>query len=1019
MTKGSFSILWLGVLAGMSVATQAATVAVDFALDANAGVIPARAADSHTDFGDTWNFSDTVPLLDGGSLPVSGNTNAVVFGGMKAGWGTSTNYNPKFVIDRANERLQLQINSGNPPHSMEGMLLWNQAGFLNGMDSKQVVFDAESSMTVSFSAFNGTTRFAVQDGGTWYVSESTFPGTGTHTLNAPTSVRWAPVSTDGSYAIGSFDSRSLMDIRGVGIYLEMTSQNNQVNLKMEEFRMVAGVHDGAGSGYQEWAFSFPLSGGPYADDDGDGASNLKEFAQGGNPTNAANSGYPVESWAAEAGGATWLYFKHPYRPGVNSGIDYRLEVSGTLLEASWLQAGAQYVETVDDGFEAGLDAVVYRVPADQHDQRYARITADAVAAIPAPLANLDIFTQGYPLGMYFRYTEGKVGSVDYDTWATRYGYLDGMLGKMLDEEIYGRTTNSLPHYVQFKQDYTNQLALLHFNGNARDPRFDREAFAPQLFVHYVGCNSLDAISSAETVSVIEVEDTTCFLTNIGRDNEGTDNITICALDAEGLPDWTVHEETILLSIDAGNSTITVERGAFGSTPLAFPSNQAYLAAHDYEGPWSDGQILWAYNHTLKPPPDSNGKLLWEVLAEDLGNRFLPGGQLELIDGIEFDVLVDDRGATGGDGRKKDFDGDGVKDTVDVDGINTYGVGVIQFLARLREIMGPGKLIMADGHSSSKQRGFNILNGIESERFPNFGDDEIDEWSEGMNRHTFWLENCYPPAFNFIKYDPEVFLPNTHRLGYAAAVLTDTAISSAGEPRDGFNIHEWDEFRAGELNQWNWLGRPLGPVQHLAQQQPNLFQGLAVSSLITTSATKVDGPTGLELTESSGDITFTLDVPGHLQGEDLTIFITLSADPIAGYPATRNRLFELMEPVSNKVVMSWAGTKPFEGGFYFKDLNTAQLSAEIESSERLTLHSVTAHALPDICYRVFENGVVIANPSLDPFTFDAAALLPGMSLQHLEAHPNQDDTVNTGLPSGAQIQIPAKDAVFLIRLEAID
>lgn len=127
----------------------------------------------------------------------------------------------------------------------------------------------------------------------------------------------------------------------------------------------------------------------------------------------------------------------------------------------------------------------------------------------------------------------------------------------------------------------------------------------------------------------------------------------------------------------------------------------------------------------------------------------------------------------------------------------------------------------------------------------------------------------------------------------------------------------------------------------------------------------------------------------------------------------------MEPVSNKVVMSWAGTKPFEGGFYFKDLNTAQLSAEIESSERLTLHSVTAHALPDICYRVFENGVVIANPSLDPFTFDAAALLPGMSLQHLEAHPNQDDTVNTGLPSGAQIQIPAKDAVFLIRLEAID
>ncbi|MCF7854755.1 MAG: hypothetical protein K9N51_08160, partial [Candidatus Pacebacteria bacterium] len=293
---------------------------------------------------------------------------------------------------------------------------------------------------------------------------------------------------------------------------------------------------------------------------------------------------------------------------------------------------------------------------------------------------------------------------------------------------------------------------------------------------------------------------------------------------------------------------------------------------------------------------------------------------------------------------------------------------------------------------------------------------IDECSGGMNRHKFWLENCFPPAFNYVKYDPDVFQPNLHRLGYAAAVLTDTAISSSEKPRDGFDIHEWDELRAGELNQWNWLGRPLGPVQHLARQQPNLLQGVDLSSLITTSAAKVDGPSGLELTGNGDDIEFSLDVPGHLLGEDLTIFIALSADPIAGYPATRNRLFELTDTVGDKVVMSWAGTKPFEAGFYFKDLNAAQLGAEIESSERLMLHSVTAHAHPDICYRIFENGVVIANPSLDPFTFDVSALLPGMNLQHLEAHRNQDDTVNTGLPAGDQIQLPAKDAVFLIRQE---
>ena len=45
----------------------------------------------------------------------------------------------------------------------------------------------------------------------------------------------------------------------------------------------------------------------------------------------------------------------------------------------------------------------------------------------------------------------------------------------------------------------------------------------------------------------------------------------------------------------------------------------------------------------------------------------------------------------------------------------------------------------------------VLNGIESEGFPNLSDWEMHDWSGGLNRHAFWDANARAPALNYINH----------------------------------------------------------------------------------------------------------------------------------------------------------------------------------------------------------------------------------------------------------------------------
>ena len=90
-------------------------------------------------------------------------------------------------------------------------------------------------------------------------------------------------------------------------------------------------------------------------------------------------------------------------------------------------------------------------------------------------------------------------------------------------------------------------------------------------------------------------------------------------------------------------------------------------------------------------------------------------------------------------RGMDADADGKAEAAVIDGLNTYGIGVIEFCRRLRHRFPADKLLLADGMLERHQRAFHILNGIESEGFPHLGDLEMRDWSGGLNRHWFWAQ----------------------------------------------------------------------------------------------------------------------------------------------------------------------------------------------------------------------------------------------------------------------------------------
>jgi len=447
----------------------------------------------------------------------------------------------------------------------------------------------------------------------------------------------------------------------------------------------------------------------------------------------------------------------------------------------------------------------------------------------------------HPRAFFFRSSEGLAANprVPYQRWDATFNRLMGIMGKTLEEEVLGRSKRNIDFFTRFKKAHPDQIVLLHYNGNARDPRDAGGKFFAGHWIYYTGATILAPVPAEAGETDIRVSNSKLFLTGMGRYRASNEDIGLCEVDDNGRPDWHRSEQVQLISVDHAAGTIRVRRGCYDTKPRAFPKG-AYAAAHVTEGPWgSKNNIMWYYNYALTCPRDKAGRTCSDVLVDDLCELFLPGGRLAAYDGLEFDVLHHTVGGGGGR-RGPDVDADGKPDRGVVNGRNVYGAGVVEFCRALRKRFGEDRLIMADGHSPRNQRVFGILNGLESEGWPALSDHEIRDWSGGLNRHFYWDAHAREPKFNYINHKftqagdapgtrirPKVPF-STHRLVFAGGVFTNSAICYAFTPRPepGEMIGIWDELRMGRENKLGWLGRPKGPAVRAARETRNVLPSTA-------------------------------------------------------------------------------------------------------------------------------------------------------------------------------------------------
>jgi len=812
--------------------------------------------------------------------------------------------------------------------------------------------------------------------------------------------------------------------------------------------------------------------------------------------------------------------------------------------------------------------------ADLHASGHPVSAADATASSSGPsrparnLASLSILGPDYPRVFFFRASEGGPGRRGgvYERWEAEFNRLQGILGKCLDEEVLGREVRNPEFFSRFKQRQPQQVVLLHAE---------------------VG----------ETV--IQVEDVSDFKVNTGRYQTSNDDIGLFGITADGKHDWSHCEQVQLVSVDEKAKTVRVKRGCYGTRPLAFQAGQSRAAAHATEGPWGQtNNLMWYYNHAAHCPRDPQGRTCDDLLVDDLAAWFGPDGKLAAFDGLEFDVLFHE--------THGDTDGDGELDHGMVEGVNGYGIGVVEFVRKLRARLGDDFLIQADGALGPggvrSQRAWGLLNGIESEGWPNLNQWEMDDWSGGLNRHFFWRDNARPPAFNYINHKwiqgvpgqpgvtraPEVPFAR-HRLVFAAAQFTDAMLCYSLPPKqdaDG-RIGIWDEFRCGSADTLGWLGRPQGEAVHLAAAAPDLLAGRGAAAARPIPVAVQDA--------QPAELAFLLaEVP--ISSDELTVLVTMKAEPRRNYPREVARLVQLevsggetrlleRKPAATGMVLrgegerpldrefgarvdyrpdetigdlaleayaihppyingrgavfwirdvdvpqdaelrfqlgmgarsparsdgvwfqvwaaewhadqpgasplgefrqvfekstkahawlpqrvpltdwagkrvrlkfvadcgprdnattdhgfwgdvkmvragvaeadltpakaytSWANERAFTSVFYFRDLRSPRvdLKLTIEGGEPVTLEKISAHAHPDAMYRLFERGIVLANPSRRPLTFDLEQLSPGVRYRRIQGTLNQDLETNNGRPVGEQVTLGERDALFLVR-----
>jgi hypothetical protein len=686
------------------------------------------------------------------------------------------------------------------------------------------------------------------------------------------------------------------------------------------------------------------------------------------------------------------------------------------------------------------------------------------------LKDLEYFRSGYPRVFFFRPSEHfACGKISFEEWERIFIRLMGIMGKVTKEEPYipfiapevnpafkdeALRDQAKEYFVRFKKRHPEQLVLLHYNGDDRDTKDNIEKFSAGHWLYYIGCRITEDVPIEEDETEIHIEDPTLFHINTGSGpyngggEEGgkrlrKEDIGLCMIDGEGKPDWNMSEQVKLIAVDLDRKVIKVKRGCYGTKPLAFPTNRSYAAAHCYADWYPSPNILWRYNYSTLCPNDSKGRTAADILLNELVSRFSSGGDLEVFDGLEFDVLfgIADVFVKYAKNRGIDTNGDGNVDNGWINGVNYFQIGVYDFLKRLRRRLGEERIIQADV-GVHMQRAFGILNGVESEGWPNQRSLKIDTWSNGVNDHFFWSQNARKPSFSYIAHKLWASrkggttwpLAPFHlsRLIFAAVQCFGSGICyyAAPDPEPGEAFGIWDELKKGIEHEKGWLGQPLASAVRLALKEKDLLDGTGkkISAEFVERFQGEDIQFGFEKTNNSirvstkkrkAQLIFNLvDVPCN--GSELFISFKIKAEPMELYPIdiARPVWVRLVNPDGSKYqekFRAWCNPSWFEASFYFREVNSSKVNIEftVENSEPIWISDLSVHAHPDAMYRIFEKGLVLANPSNHDYTFNIEKIDPNRKYRRLIGSSKQDTKTNDGSPIGKTVTLKPLDGLFLV------
>ncbi|MDF7823694.1 hypothetical protein P4B35_06680 [Pontiellaceae bacterium B12227] len=192
---------------------------------------------------------------------------------------------------------------------------------------------------------------------------------------------WTTVT--GSYTIaiddaGTFGGIQIRNPKGQGAYTSADGvylDNIQITIQTIEPDLT-GLFD-------DWAAGYSLTGTnatSTANPDGDALNNLYEYALGGNPTNANDTGYATMLNSGDDGGTNWFYYVHPENnTAAKSGLNYTLNSDENLVVApGWTNAVYEVLGTAEDFYADGFNAVTNRISTEGKSQEFIKLQIDGL-----------------------------------------------------------------------------------------------------------------------------------------------------------------------------------------------------------------------------------------------------------------------------------------------------------------------------------------------------------------------------------------------------------------------------------------------------------------------------------------------------------------------------------------------------------------------------------------------------------------------------------------------------------------